>query len=74
MRTTRTTVLSIAAIMAVAILAVGVATTVSSVPSAYASTKQAKIEIENECGVSHSSHVRSDDVTCTNRVTDIDAN
>ena len=64
MRTTRTTVLSIAAIMAVAILAVGVATTVSSVPSAYASTKQAKIEIENECGVSHSSHIYNNDVRC----------
>jgi hypothetical protein len=74
LRNTKTTALSIAAIAAVAILAVGVATTVSGVPSAYASTKQAKIELENECGVDDSSHVHNDRTTCTIRAQDLDAN
>jgi hypothetical protein len=50
----KTTALSITAIMAVAILAIGVATTVSSVNSAYAwsnskNIKQTKVVVINKC-------------------------
>ena len=64
----RTTTLSIAAIMAVAALVIGVATTVSSATSAYASsnTKQAKVVVENKCANvdDKNKRVHTEHVTC----------
>ena len=67
-RTRGTTALSIAAIMAVAALVIGVATTVSSATSAYASsnTKQAKVVVENKCANvdDNNKRVHTEDVRC----------
>ena len=64
----RTRFLSIAAIIAVATLVIGVATTVSSATSAYASsnTKQAKVVVENKCANvdDKNKRVHIEDVRC----------
>ena len=67
-RNTKRTALSIAAIIAVATLVIGVATTVSSATSAYASsnTKQAKVVVINKCANvdDKNKRVHIEDVRC----------
>ncbi|HZE78591.1 MAG TPA: hypothetical protein VE089_08585 [Nitrososphaeraceae archaeon] len=46
---TRTNAISMVAVVAVAILVVGIATTVSGAKMAYASTQQTKIVVLNKC-------------------------
>jgi hypothetical protein len=46
---TRTNAISMVAVVAVAILVVGIATTVSGAKLAYASTQQTKIVVLNKC-------------------------
>ena len=46
---TRTNAISMVAVVAVAILVVGIATTVSGAKMAYASTQQTKIVLVNKC-------------------------
>ena len=65
---TRTNAISMVAVVAVAILVVGIATTVSGAKMAYASTQQTKIVVLNKCANldDENKHNTVKDVKCDN--------
>ena len=71
---TRTNAISMVAVVAVAILVVGIATTVSGAKMAYASTQQTKIVLVNKCANldDENKHNTVRNVDCSNDRNDID--
>ena len=71
---TRTNAISMVAVVAVAILVVGIATSVSGAKMAYASTQQTKIVLVNKCANldENNDHNTVRDVRCHNDRNDIE--